>query len=209
MANRNQIQVHWVPGHKDIVANELTDKQNKAAAMEMMAANNNIQFVMDKKEAVSEIKKQIREHWNRKYQLSEKVKQIQDTNLEDGNRNCFREEDRQNFSVLNQLLSGHSGLNSHRARIDNKTPKLCGKCQQPEDTNHYSFQCNSYKEKKKRERDTHTHTHTHTHTNTHTHTHTHTHIRDDSGRYFKRRRNRKWHSGHWALSSNPWINREN
>ena len=77
---------------------------------------------------------------------TEKVEQIQEVYLEVGNRNCG-EEDCQ-FLHLNRLLLGHFSLNSHKARIDKKITKLCEKCQQPEATNHYLFQCESYKEER-------------------------------------------------------------
>ena len=53
--NRNQIQAHWGPGHKDIAGNELVDKQAKAAAMAMVAAYNSIPVATDKKEVISEM----------------------------------------------------------------------------------------------------------------------------------------------------------
>ena len=39
----------------------------------MMVADKNIPVVMDKKEAVSDVKKHLGQKWNRKYQLSVKV----------------------------------------------------------------------------------------------------------------------------------------
>ena len=43
---------------------------------------------MDKGEAVQEIKKTLKIKWRRKYNLSEKVEQIQEVLTEVGNRNC-------------------------------------------------------------------------------------------------------------------------
>ena len=105
---------------------------------------------MDKKEAVSEIKKQVKEKWQRKYVLSEKTEIIQEIFSEVGKRNCCGEGDRRSFSILNQLLSGHTRLNNHRAKIDKTASLMCDMCKVPEDTEHYLFHCDAYQE----ERDT-------------------------------------------------------
>ena len=55
----NEVKVHWVPGHKDIEGNELADRQAKEAAAEMSAPDIPILPVLDKREAISEIKKQM------------------------------------------------------------------------------------------------------------------------------------------------------
>ena len=120
----NSIHVHLVPGHKDILGNELADKQAKEAATEMIKVDNkDFPIFLDKKEAVSEIKKNLKAKWKRKYELSEKVDQIQDVFTEVGCRNCFGEKDRHTFSILNQLLTCHTLLNQHRAKV-NKNVKI-------------------------------------------------------------------------------------
>ena len=103
---------------------------------------------MDKMEAVSEIKKQMKEKWQRKYVLSEKTETIQEVFTEVGKKNCFGEGDRRSFSVLNQLLSGHPRLNNHRAKIDKTASRMCDTCKVPEDIEHYQFHCDAYKEER-------------------------------------------------------------
>ena len=54
--------MHWVPGHRDIEGNELADQQAEEAANEMVGADpKDFSITMDKKEAVLEIKKNVKE----------------------------------------------------------------------------------------------------------------------------------------------------
>ena len=56
----NDIIVHWVPGHRDIEGNELADCQAKEAANEMVGADTeDFPVMMDKKEAMAEIKRNL------------------------------------------------------------------------------------------------------------------------------------------------------
>ena len=56
----------------------MADLQAKEAANEMVGADpKDFPITMDKKEAVAEIKKNVKENWRRKFELSEKVDQIQ------------------------------------------------------------------------------------------------------------------------------------
>ena len=63
-------------------------------------------------------------------------------------RNCSGKEDRQAFCLLNQLLTGHTKLNSHRARFDNTVSKMCKRCNVEEDVDHYLFKCEAFKHEK-------------------------------------------------------------
>ena len=78
---------------------------------------------------VSELKKQMAEQWQRKLTCSEHSSHIQEIYAEVGKRNCYGEKDRGTFSVLNQLLSGHTLWTSHRAKINRTVLELCETCQ--------------------------------------------------------------------------------
>ena len=143
----NSINVHWVPGHQEIRGNELADKQAKEAAAEV-SGKDDIPIEMDKKEAVSELKRQVKEKWQRKFDLTEKAEKIQEIYTEVGKRNCYGEGDRLTFSLVNQLLSGHTQLNSHRSKIDKTVSPMCTVCNVPEDTEHFLFHCDAYKEER-------------------------------------------------------------
>ena len=82
--------------------------------------------------------------WNRKYACSETVSSIQDIFYEVGKRNCYGERDRPTFAALNQLLSGHSILNSHRAKFDKNFSSVCDNCQELEDVDHFVFHSGKY-----------------------------------------------------------------
>ena len=141
----NEVKVHWVPGHKDIEGNELADRQAKAASAEMSAPDIQVTPVLDKTEAITEIKKQMTNKWKLKYACSEKTSYIQDIYSEVGKRNCHGEEDRGTFAIVNQLLSGHTLLNSHRAKINRTISELCETCNVEEDTEHYLLHCEKYR----------------------------------------------------------------
>ena len=141
----NEVKVHWVPEHKDIEGNELADRQGMEAAEEMSGLDVQILPVLfDKKEAVMELKKEMLNKWKLKYSCSEKTTSIQDIYTEVGKRNCHGEEDRGTFAVMNQLLSGHTLLNSHRAKIKSNKSELCETCSETEDTNHFLFHCQKF-----------------------------------------------------------------
>ena len=53
----NEAKIHWVPGHRDIEGNKLADRQAKEAAAEMSAPDLPILPVLDKREVISEIKR--------------------------------------------------------------------------------------------------------------------------------------------------------
>ena len=134
---KNKIEVHWVPGHKEIEGNELADEQAKKAASEMSKPDVTVEPIFDKKEAVTEIKTQMITKWNLKFPCSETASSIQDVFSEVGKRSCYGERDRPTFSAMNQLLSGLSILNSHRAKIDKNVSNLCETCQEVEDVEHF------------------------------------------------------------------------
>ena len=61
--------------------------QAKEAANEMVGADfEDFPITTDKKEPVAEIKKNVKEKWQRKFELSEKVDQVQEVFSEVGSR---------------------------------------------------------------------------------------------------------------------------
>ena len=91
-----------------------------------------------------ELKKEMLNKWKLKYSCSEKTTSVQDIYTEFGKRNCHGEEDRGTFAVMNQLLSGHTLLYSHRAKMNSNVSELCETCSETEDTNHFLFHCQKF-----------------------------------------------------------------
>ena len=88
--SENDIIVHWVPGHRDIEGNELADSQAKEAANQMVGADTeDFPIMMDKKEAVAEIKRNLKDKWKRKFDLSDKAGRVQEVFTDIGKRNCY------------------------------------------------------------------------------------------------------------------------
>ena len=78
----------------------------------------------------------------------EKAEKIQELFTDVGKRNCYGEGDRLSFTIVNQLLSGHTQLNRHRAKIDKNRSQMCTIYKIPEDTEHFLFHCDVYKEER-------------------------------------------------------------
>ncbi|XP_053391602.1 uncharacterized protein LOC128554346 [Mercenaria mercenaria] len=141
----NQIEVHWIPGHKNLMGNELADKQAKLAATQMGISDAEEETgMMDAREAVNVMKEKVIKKWNYNYTLSDKTDRIQDIFSRVGFRKCIGEEDRKNFSLINQLLCGHSRLKNHWSKIDKNSSKMCDHCNTPETVEHYVFRCPNY-----------------------------------------------------------------
>ena len=104
---------------------------------------------MDKREAITEIKRQIGEKWKLRFENSQKVGRLQETFDKVGKRVSHGEKDMKSFSALNQILCGHSRLNSHQAKLNLNQSKLCDQCKVPETDEHYLFDCDIYEEERK------------------------------------------------------------
>ena len=68
--------------------------------------------------------------------LLRKVEKLQETFDEVGKRVCHGEKHRASFSALNQILCGHSMLNSHQAKLNPNKSELCDECKVPESVEH-------------------------------------------------------------------------
>ncbi|XP_045162028.2 uncharacterized protein LOC123526843 [Mercenaria mercenaria] len=85
-----EIEIHWIPGHKELTGNELADSQAKAAASEMCTSDTEENTEKrDAREVVKIMKENIKEKWNNKYSLSENVENIQEVYQQAGVRSWW------------------------------------------------------------------------------------------------------------------------
>ncbi|XP_045198655.2 uncharacterized protein LOC123552970 [Mercenaria mercenaria] len=150
-----EIEIRWIPGHKELTGNELADSQAKAAASEMCTSDTEENTEKrDAREVVKIMKEKIKEKWNNKYSLSENVENIQEVYQQAGVRSLVGEENRETFCMINQLLSGHTRLNAHWSKIDSTKSAMCCQCKVPETAQHYIFSCARFtKQRETLERD--------------------------------------------------------
>ena len=66
-----------------------------------------------------------------------------------GKRVCHGEKQRASFSALNQILCGHSRLNSHQAKLNPNKSELCDESKVPESVEHHLFDCDKYEDERK------------------------------------------------------------
>ena len=82
--------------------------------------------------------------YNKRFACAEKELFIHEVFSEVGKRRCWGEKDKNTFSHLNHLVSGHSKLNNHQSKINKEISNLCDMCNIPEDLNHYLFGCKKF-----------------------------------------------------------------
>ena len=133
------LQVHWVPGHRNIKGNELADSEAKKGAEEIKEAQTDEDVKKDHKEIVDAMKKKITEKWNNRFTLGEETEKVDEFVKQVGKRKCIGEKNRKGFSVLNQLITGHTTLNSHQAKIKTIDNGICEFCKVPETRGHFLF----------------------------------------------------------------------
>ena len=146
----SKLEVHWVPGHRNIKGNDLADSEAKKGAEEIKEAPTDENVKKDHKEIVDAMKKKIAEKWNNRFTLSEDTENIDEFVTTVGKRKCIGEKDRKGFSVINQLITGHTRLNSHQAKIKARDIDICDSCKVPETTEHYLFDCDKFSQEREK-----------------------------------------------------------
>ena len=95
----------------------------------MMSMDCSIPIIMDKKEARREIKTSVLEKKEQEV-LSTRKSGSYSGNIYSGrsDEKLLREKDRHTFSIINQLVSGHTNLNVYKSTLNKIESPLCIKC---------------------------------------------------------------------------------
>lgn len=147
------IEIHWVPGHEDMHANEQVDIEAKKAATNSGA--NQVGrlrcFAGDLPRSAAALiatrKVRASTRWKSEWLKSASAKKLRPIALTPPSRKVrafYRDLSRNECAILTQLRTGHAPLNAHLARIRRTDSPLCSKCKLPETASHFLLTCRKY-----------------------------------------------------------------
>lgn len=144
----HNIEVHWIPGHKDFKGNELADSLAKSGAKEMVGKKEDFyEGVADRTELMKIMKREVTDKWQKIYENSTKSDRLQEIITKVGKpQTSIR--DRKVETVINQIISGQVGLNYYTSMIDTTKSALCETCSDKETIQHYIFHCKKYEQQR-------------------------------------------------------------
>ena len=128
------LQVHWVPGHKDFMPNEQADEEAKSAAQGHSSDTKFLSLLLRKclPLSVSALRQShsdtFKSRWRRRWKSSERENLLQTIDNSAPSKKYLRlikGIDCHQASLLFQLRSGHIGLNQHLCRIRKSESPSC------------------------------------------------------------------------------------
>jgi ribonuclease HI len=149
------LQVHWVPGHRDFEPNERADEEAKKAAKGDASEAKLLPSLLRKclPLSVSALRQnnmaKLLKRWTRRWKSSPReslLKTIDNTAPSKKYLRLIRDLDRRQASLLFQLRSGHIGLNHHLFRIRRSETPSCPHCRgiTVETVKHFLLDCPQY-----------------------------------------------------------------
>ena len=149
------LQVHWVPGHRDFEPNERADEEAKKAAQGESSDARLLPSFLRKRLPLSlsalrqENSSKLSKRWERRWKLSPRetlLRSIDNTVPSKKYLRLIKNLDRRQASILFQLRSGHIGLNQHLFQIRRSETPSCPHCQgiTVESVKHFLLDCPQY-----------------------------------------------------------------
>lgn len=149
------LQIHWVPGHKDFAPNELADELAKAAATGRSSPSRRLPEVLKKPLPASTSalrqgsKTTLQRCWVRRWKLSPRYNHLRTIDKSAPSKKWLtlvQPLSRKQSSIIMQLCTGRIGLNKHLHRIQKSDTPYCPHCQNIiEDIPHFLFTCPTYR----------------------------------------------------------------
>lgn len=148
-----RLDIHWVPGHEDVSANEWVDTEAKTAAENphdnQLGRLRSLSRPLPASAAalIAARKKLVARKWKTEWGASPSAKRLRPvdkTSPSRGVRAIYKERSRNECAVLTQLRTGHAPLNAHLYRINCADSPLCSSCGVPETTAHFLITCRRF-----------------------------------------------------------------
>lgn len=147
------INIHWVPGHEDIDANEWVDAEAKSAAsdpdLNQLGRMLSLAGTLPTSSAalIAARKKRASAQWKADWLKSKSARKLRPVDLTPPSRRVraiYKDRGRNECAILTQLRTGHAPLNAHLSRIRCSDSPLCSKCGIPETVSHYLLTCRQF-----------------------------------------------------------------
>ena len=154
-----EIQILWVPGHKDFAPNEKVDELAKQAAQGESSQTKELPAFLRKPLPASlsairqESKAKIQRLWARRWKHSPRSRRLAKIDNSIPSKkwmDLVKPLTKKQAAILIQLRTGHIGLNGHLHRIGKINSPLCTKCDAntEETVHHYLFECDHYQQER-------------------------------------------------------------
>ena len=136
-AYEKKIWLQWIPGHADVAGNEIADRLAKCGAQKEQIDTDVTQ------ETVKQIlKTNSKEEWMRRWTTGSTGRSVFSEMTKPNSKDSINKLNRADQSLIFQLRTGHSRLNSNLNRINPMNPPNCRNCNAPyETTKHVLLEC--------------------------------------------------------------------
>ena len=150
-----KIQIHWIPGHKDIKYSDVVDAHAKKVAEGSQHNCNNRVGILKKRLPCSrsatkqKLQARIKKQYVRNFKRlprSKAIERIDPSTPSNRFRKMTAKMTRRQRSILIQLRTGHIPLQAHLHRIGKAESPICQQCyREPETVSHYLQRCQAYR----------------------------------------------------------------